>query len=475
MVQDARRKILAGSKVRRLRSELGLSQTGMAGELGISVSYLNLVERNERPLTAQLLIRLSETYGIDPRSLAQEDDVRSAVELEEVFADAIFKDAHVPRSELRSIAENSPGSADAIKRLYRAFVHARELRPGGDAAEKDRGEPDRGAEDPIEQTRSFLEQSNNYFEPLELKAEQLAKELAASPDRLFAALAARLLERHGIRVEIMPFDGMRRLLRHYDRHRRKLMLSELLGPESRTFQAAFHLGLSEATGELDETSAALGPRDSDAAKLARVSLCNYFAAALMMPYARFAEAAAALSYDLDVLCARFCASYEQVAHRLTTLSRPSQRGVPFFLIRVDAAGNVSKRFSSGAFPFSRFGGTCARWSIHGAFMTPGRIVTEVVEMPDGSRWLSISRTVDKRATPWGEPGAEFVIGLGCELKYAHRLVYGTGVDIKACEPTPIGINCRMCGRPDCPQRAAPAMLHKMSVSESTRGLSPFWF
>jgi predicted transcriptional regulator len=446
----------------------------MAGEIGISVSYLNLVERNERPLTAQLLIRLSETYGIDPRSLAQEDDARSAAELEEVFADAIFKDAHVPRSELRVIAENSPGTAEAIKRLYRALVQARELRPGGDPAERDASEPDRAAVDPVEQTRSFLEQSNNYFERLEAKAGELAEELAAPAGRLLEPLAARLLERHGIRVEVSPFDSMRRLLRHYDRHRRKLMLSELLGPESRTFQAAFHLGLVEAKDELDEASAALLP-GSDAAKLARVSLCNYFAAALMMPYRKFAEAAATLSYDLDVLRARFCASYEQVAHRLTTLSRPSQRGVPFFMIRVDAAGNVSKRFSSGAFPFARFGGTCARWSIHSAFRTPGRIVTEVIEMPDGTRWLSISRTIDERAWRWGEPGAEFVIGLGCELKYAHRLVYGRGIDLKTCEPTPIGMTCRMCGRPDCSQRAAPTMLHKMSVSEGTRGVSPFWF
>jgi XRE family transcriptional regulator, fatty acid utilization regulator len=467
MDHEARRKVLAGGRVRKLRTELGLSQSAMAAEIGISASYLNLVERNERPLTAQLLIKLSETYAIDPSAFAQEEEQRSVTALEEVFADPLFQSAPVPRSEIRSMAESAPGMAEAVKRIYRAYVEVREFE-SGNIPTGDRDEPTAG--DPVEATRAFLEQNNNYFQALDEKAERIAGEMSGA---LFPAISERLASRHNVRVEVTPIEAMRQVLRHYDRHRRKLMISELFGGSGRAFHAAFHLGLVEANEELDVLSAKLGPEASPVRKLGRIMLANYFAAALIMPYQKFAEAADALAYDLDILGARFSASFEQVAHRLTTLARPSQRKVPFFLIRVDNAGNVSKRFSSGAFPFARFGGTCARWNIHGAFRTPGRIERQIVEMPDRSRWFTIARTVERRAVPWGDAEAQFVVGLGCELKHAHRLVYSRGLDLKAPEPTPIGINCRLCERPDCAQRAAPPLMRKFDTSETTRGQSPF--
>src|SRR5205085_6504817 len=109
---------------------------------------------------------------------------------------------------------------------------------------------------------------------------------------------------------------------------------------------------------------------------------NYAAGAVMMPYAPFLEAAEAHRYDLDRLCSQFGASVEQVAHRLTTLNRANARGIPFFMLRVDAAGNISKRFAGEAFPFSRYGGTCPRWNLHSAFQTPGPGLTQVGETPD---------------------------------------------------------------------------------------------
>jgi hypothetical protein len=191
----------------------------------------------------------------------------------------------------------------------------------------------------------------------------------------------------------------------------------------------------------------------------------------MMPYGRFLAAAQALAYDVEMLGARFGASFEQVAHRLTTLARPQARGIPFFMIRVDNAGNVSKRFASGAFPFSRFGGTCPRWSLHDTFRHPGRILTQLVELPDGKRWFSIARTVRRTATPWGEPEAAFAVGLGCEERWAPQLVYAQG--LRDLRPTGIGVNCRLCTRLHCPSRAAPSLLDGLDLSEGTRGLSPF--
>jgi XRE family transcriptional regulator, fatty acid utilization regulator len=474
MNQNPRRKIFAGGRVRKLRNELGLSQSGMAGELGISLSYLNLIERNQRPLTAQLLIKLSESYSIDARSFAQEEEIRVAVEMEEIFSDPIFQQSPIPRSEIGLLAEDAPEVSEAIKRLYRSFVEMREFQMAG-ADRSIKGERDEkvSAEDPIEKTRIFIERSGNYFPSIEKKAEDILNELQPANGFLFEAIVARLKTKHGITVKIVEIENMRRLLRHYDKHRKKLMISELLNASSRTFQAAFHLGLLEAGIELDGLSFKVGGQDSPAQKLARISLCNYFAAALMMPYTEFFEAAVNNAYDFDILCARFSANFEQVAHRLTTLARPTKRGIPFFMIRVDAAGNISKRFSPGSFPFSRFGGTCARWNIHNAFRNPSQVESEVIELPDGAKWLSVSRSIQHRATPWGDLGAQFVVGLGCDLKHANQIVYGRGLDLKSPNATPIGINCRLCERPNCAQRASPPLMRKLLINENTKGHSPF--
>jgi hypothetical protein len=149
--------------------------------------------------------------------------------------------------------------------------------------------------------------------------------------------------------------------------------------------------------------------------------------------------------------------------------------VPFFLLRVDSAGNVSKRFSSGRFPFSQFGGTCPLWTVHATFKTPGQVLTQVVELPDGSRWFSVARTVRRALSRWGNPSPHFAIGLGCEARDAHRLVYARGLDLAASDAAPIGINCRLCERPSCPQRAAPPVSRTLVVDESIRSISPFAF
>lgn len=474
MSEDQGRKILAGARLRRLRRELNLSQTAMALELGISVSYLNLMERNQRPVTAQVLIRLAEVYDVDPRSFAREEEQRLAGELEEIFADPLFKASPVPRTELREAADIAPSLTAAVQRLYRAFVEMRESGlAGSNLGDTDRGEG--GREDTVERVRDFLNAANNHFPEIEEVAERIAGEMAATGHETFYAISERLREKHGLRVQILPVEVMSQALRRFDRHRRRIMISELMEPSGRAFQAAYHLGFAEAFDVIDAIAARLESTQGPMRRLARITLLNYFAAALMMPYGRFLQAAEQLDYDVEVLCARFSTSFEQAAHRLTTLARPTARGIPFFLVRVDTAGNVSKRFSSGSFPFSRFGGTCPRWNIHQSFRSPGRIMTQIVELPDGARWFSLARTVRRTAQPWGEPEAHFVIGLGCELKYASRLIYSRGLDLKTYEPTPIGINCRLCERQNCSQRAAPPLMRALQVDESVRGVSPFEF
>ena len=475
MVDNAR-KLFVGPRVKRLRRERNLTQARMAEELGLSPSYLNLIERNQRPITAQVLIRLAHAYSVDPREFATDHDERAVSELEEVFADPLFRNSPVSRLELRDTVESAPSVSEAVNRLYRAYVALRgatELHLPT-LSDRDRAE-DAPHESPVDRVRALIHESRNYFPELDEAAETIASDLLLTGHELFFAIADRLRAKHGIRVRIMPIDVMSDSLRRYDHHRRQLFISELLDQPARTFQAGYQLAFAELRETIDALAARLEPEDGPARRLLRVSFGNYFAGALMMPYGKFHDAAESLGYDIEVLGARFGASFEQVAQRLTTLARPGARGILFFLIRVDAAGNVSKRFSSGRFPFSRFGGTCPLWNVHATFKAPGEVITQIIELPDATRWFSIARGVKKTFTPWGMADRQFALGLGCELKYAHRLVYARGLDLAAPEATPIGINCRLCERPACPQRAAPPLTRSLLVDEMARGVSPFLF
>jgi predicted transcriptional regulator/DNA-binding XRE family transcriptional regulator len=473
---NTQRKIFAGPRLKRLRRERQLTQARMAEELDVSPSYLNLMERNQRPLTVQVLLRLTDVYGLDPRDFIETAADQSIGEIDQILADPLFRDAAVPRAEVQDAAEHSPALVAAMTRLYRAYAAAREAGEAGVLAggDRDRAEPRLG-DSPIDRIRAILQEARNHFPELEEAAETLAAEIAAPGPDLFHAVSAHLSSRHGIRVRILPQDVMGDRLRWFDHHRRQLMICEVMDPPGRTFQAAYHLALSELGTLLGTLAARLEPDDEMARKLSRITLANYFAGALMMPYARFHEAAELVAYDVEVLGARFGASFEQVAHRLTTLARPTARGIPFFLLRVDIAGNVSKRFSSARFPFAQSGGTCPLWNIHATFAEPGKILTQVVELPDGSQWFSIARSVRRAIAPWGTRESRFAIGLGCEIKHARRLVYGKRLDLAALDATPIGINCRLCDRPACPQRAAPPALRPLLVDETTRNISPFTF
>jgi XRE family transcriptional regulator, fatty acid utilization regulator len=474
MSQDAEgKKLFVGPRFRRIRRQLGLSQTQMATGLGISPSYINLIERNQRPVTAQILLRLAETYEIDLRELATVDEDRFFTELNEVLSDPLFRSLDIPKHELKDLAELCPGVTHAIQRLYTAYVEARRGESMAAAHLGGRDEPAREA-NPVERVRDLIEANRNYFPDLETAAEQVRDEIGAADLDLFRALSERLRERHATIVRVLPIDVMRDVLRRFDRHRHQLQLSELLDMPGRIFQIAFQLALIEASETIDAIVARYPDLDDLARRLYRITLANYFAAAVIMPYARFHAAAENLGYDIGVLSQRFGASLEQLCHRLTTLQRPVARGIPFFMLRVDHAGNVSKRFSSGTFPFSKFGGTCPLWNVHATFDTPGRIITQIIELPDGTRYFSIAQTVHRQAVPHPHPQPRYAIGLGCELKHASRLVYSAGLNLAA-EATPIGVNCRLCERENCSQRAVPPITRTFILDETMRGVSPFLF
>jgi predicted transcriptional regulator/plasmid maintenance system antidote protein VapI len=465
MTIDTTRKLFIGGKLRRLRLELGLSQTKMADDLGISPSYANLMERNQRPVSAQILIRLAEAYDLDIAALASSEDDRSLAEVTELIADPLFRDLAVPAQELRDLVETCPSVADALRRLYQTYQQT-QRQPGAVAGTESLGS------DPVDAVRSAIENARNHFPALDEAGEALAEECGEAGAGLLASLSARLQSRHGIRLRILPADVMAGALRRFDRHRRQLQISELVAGPGRVFQAAFQLATIEHAALLDAAVEEAALADPTARRMFRIVLANAFAGAVMMPYGRFFAAAEACRYDIELLARRFEASLEQVCHRLTSLQRPGARGVPFFMIRVDDAGNVSKRHASGRFHLSRYGGTCPLWNLHETFRSPGAILTQRLEMPDGSAFFSIAAAVSGAPQPFPRRAARFAIGLVCEMKYAQRLVYA---DATGEAPARIGTNCRLCERADCPQRAEPPQARPLIIDESLRGAVPFPF
>jgi predicted transcriptional regulator/transcriptional regulator with XRE-family HTH domain len=466
---SADKNLFLGGRLKRLRRDLGVTQAAMAEELKVSASYLNLLERNQRPVTAQVLLRLAEAYDLDLRTLAADEPGSGG--LDEVLADRMFADLAVSRHEVAEVAEGAPGVAEAFVRLYRAYLDRGSLIDLGALDNRD-GAP---TLTPTDWVRDLVIAQRNHFADLEEVAARILRGLRVETRDAAPGLRDRLQAAHGVRVRVMPVDIMGGSLRRYDYHRKQLLLAETLAPGSRTFAMAYQIGLLEAGDDLEALAARFAPPDEPTRRQLKVFLGNYLAGAILMPYEAFLEALEATQYDIEAVRPRFGVSFEQASQRLTSLGRPGERGIPFFMVRVDAAGNVSKRYSNGPFPFSRFGGTCPRWNIHDSFKTPGRIITQVIETPDGSRYFTIARTVRRVAGLLAGLEDELAIGLGCELKHAGKLIYARGLDMAAPAVIEVGPACRICERRLCPQRAAPPVNRSPLVEEGVKSISSFPF
>jgi predicted transcriptional regulator/transcriptional regulator with XRE-family HTH domain len=466
-----------GGKLRRLRQGRKLSQATMAEQLGISASYLNLLEHNQRPVTVPVLLKLAQRFSIDVQSLTAEDDSRLVSELMEAFADPLFDADDIKVGDLTDLVAASPNLGQALLTLYRAYRGGRSN--GAPSLEPTAADGEVQAALPSEEVSDFIQQRRNHFKELESAAEALWREHQLDLDNLPRQLVDILAQRFAVEVVIRPAGQMDATLREYNPITRQLFLSELLPPSSRTFQLAYQIGNLGWRREID-LLASPGKFTSQAAdKLARSALANYFAAAVLMPYERFLEAAQRTRYDVEILQLRFSASFEQVCHRLTTLRRAGAEGVPFHLLRVDIAGNISKRFSASGIRIARFGGACPRWNVYDAFATPGMLRVQVSRMPDGASFFCIARTLDAVGRPSGRSAltrrvGRLAIGLGCPVAYAGELAYADGLVLD--DPltvTPIGVSCSVCERLDCIDRAMPSLHHKLEFDENRRGVSAY--
>ena len=459
-------KVFLGPRLRRLRTGLGLTQARMASELGISASYLNLMERGQRSVSAKVLLRLSDTYDLELSELTSGTDQQLVGALHDALRDPALGSAGVPKDEVEDVVGASPATARALVALHERLtaLTRRLVRDEGDEALAALG----ASAPPADRVRDWLQSRRNYFDGLDRAAEALHQALALHRVEPLTALGARMRDAHGTVVRVLAPNVMADMLRYWDPHNRQLRLSELLPAASRRFQIGFQLALLEQGAEIDALIAGSPLAGTDAERLGRTTLASYFAAALLMPYGRFHAAAESLRYDVDALAYRFGTSPEQVAHRLTTLSRPEARGVPFFFLRIDRAGNISKRYSPGRFVFPRFGGVCPRWDIHAAHACPDGPTVQEVQTVDGARYLTVAFRVSRSGATLARPAQRFAIALGCDIAHAPRLVYA---DLAGGEPTPIGPNCYLCERAACPARAHPPLGRSAAHDERRRGLA----
>jgi predicted transcriptional regulator/DNA-binding XRE family transcriptional regulator len=460
-----------GTKVRAIRRQRQLTQAELAQRLGISAAYLNLIENDKRPLTAPMLLRLAELLELDVGAFASSGDTRLVAELLEAFGDPLFDSHGLTNVDVRDLATQSPNLARAVLTLYRGYRTARAQAES--LAEAALGEGKSiVAPPPSEEVSDFIQRHDNYFPEIEAAAEELWQKARLTEESVFGALSRYLEREQHIDVRVVKVADERKAMRRFDPETRVISLSEILPPRTRRFQLAHQVGLLTQSELFDRLTQDELLTTTESRALGRVALANYFASAILMPYRPFVDAAKAERYDIELLAHRFRASFEQVCHRLTTLRRPGFDGVPFHFIRIDVAGNISKRFSGSGMRIPRYGGCCPRWNVHDAFHTPGMIRVQLEQMPDGKTFFCIARTVRSDRGGYHAPHTMHAINIGCEARYAKELVYADGVDLD--EPgavVPVGVTCRICERTDCEQRVFPPVNQPLRIDENVRGLS----
>ncbi|MFT5868535.1 MAG: putative transcriptional regulator/transcriptional regulator with XRE-family HTH domain [Paracoccaceae bacterium] len=460
----ATQRLYAGAKLRELRGKAGLTQKDFAAKLGVSLPYLNQMENNNRPVSAGVILGLAQEFGFDVTELSSGDTERLVSDMREALADPIFADGPPALADLRLAASNAPSLARAFLEMHRAYRQTHERLASLDEALGRVGEP--VVASPWEEVRDFFHYCDNYVDAVDHAAEHFA----TKADGDLAKYTAQVLEGRGISLRYAEGFGVR----HYDPETRSLTLSSRAAPETQRFQLLHQYALIGQEQLLEATLDLARFQSETARAIAKIGMANYFAGAVLMPYRRFAEAARETRHDLERLSIQFGASIEQVAHRLSTLQRPGAKGIPFFFVRVDQAGTITKRHSATRLQFARFGGACPLWNVHSAFETPGQFLRQLADTPDGVRYFCLARDVSKSGGAYHTPIRRFAIGLGCEVRHADQIVYADGLNTKlASAYQPIGISCRICERVGCHQRSVPPLEGKLRIDPNHRDALPY--
>lgn len=461
-------KIFIGPKLRELRLGRELTQAELASKLGVSASYINLIERNQRNASLKFLIALSDAFGLNWRDLTNTDSSVVLTDLRQLTRDPVFGDQLPDIEELRNALDGSPNLVKGLFNIYNAYRSF-----GEQLAEQNELAGAENSSLSVEQAvHDFFRSNNNYFKDLESYAERSFGEDISDRQELYGVLKNHVEGKLGVKVVRVRDEVLGTTLRHYDADKKIISLSDGLDHNNQIFQLAHMIALIECQDMLMDQLPARLHDNARIVSRCKVEMANYFAASIMMPYEDFYGEAINTFYDIDRLAARFTVSYEQVCHRLSTLQRPGKRGIPFFFLRIDRGGNVSKRFNVTPIQLARYGGACPRLDVHYCFRVPGRIMTQVVEMPDHSRYLTVNRTVDRPQIRYSTEDRRLAVSLGCPIEYAPETIYGRNIDLKADRMvTTVGINCRLCPREGCEQRAHDPFHANLKLDEYKRGFT----
>ncbi|WP_431470607.1 helix-turn-helix domain-containing protein [Sphingosinithalassobacter sp. LHW66-3] len=463
---EPRRRIFAGDRLRDLRRRTGLSQAALARRLGISVSYLSQIENNDRPVTAAVQLALAREFPFE--RLASDDALPMLLAAVEAGSDVSVARDRLSEEAVRRALEQQPQLARRLVAVHEAYRRSQEqLRVLDDRVESGAQE---GSQLPWEEVRDWFQAEGNYIDALDRSAEALHARLGDLP--LERALEQRLRQSHGVRLEREGADHAE--LSRFDPEARSFRLNTGLPPESRCFRLATLLVRLELASEIRAVAEHAALASTAGRELLSVGLANYAAGALLMPYDAFRQAAQEMRHDIDRLRQRFGVSFEQACHRLSTLQRPGAAGLPVFFCRVDMAGNITKRHSATRLQFARFGGACPLWVVHEAVAIPDRVLVQLAEMPDGTRYVSMAKGLVKPSGSFARPPRRYAVALGCEESHAADFVYADALRTGGAA-TPIGTSCRICPRTDCDQRAFPPAASIIEIDPDVRETVPYAF
>ena len=463
-----------GPKIKAFRRQLGLQANKFAEQLGISPSYLNLIEAGKRKIDGNLLIKISKELRIDLSDLTSKSDLNLENDISELLDDQLFEDLDILGPEVKDLVSSNPKIAKALIKLgdnYKQKDH--EI---VNKVENISGKiiDNRKTSFPGEVISDFLQENRNYFPKLEEFANDIFKKVQKNNRTRYIALCDFLKKEFGITVKDIIPEETKPFSKVYDKKNKKLLLSDYNSLETKKLHAAAQIAQEGAIDIIENYLSKFKFPSNESKRLTQIALLNYCGAAILMPYNLFHSECKKLKYDLQLLQNTFATSFEQVAHRVTCLQDPKLPGIPFHFLRVDMAGNISKRFSLSGIEIPRYGGACPRWNVYSAFTRPGVIQAAVSKMTNGEKYVCIAKTVEKGVGRYGQSKSILSIGLGCEAKYAKEFVYTENLDISDKKTEiPIGVSCRTCDRLDCSQRAFPPLHKKFDVDINTRGVSVY--
>ncbi len=463
-----------GPKIKAFRRQLGLQANKFAEQIGISPSYLNLIEGGKRNIDAELLIKISKELRVELSDLTSKSDINLENNISELLDDQLFEDLDILGPEVKDLVSTNPKIARALIKLgdnFRQKDH--EI---VNKVENISGKiiDSRKAAFPGEVISDFLQENKNYFPKLEEFANNIFDKVQKNNRTRYIALCDYLKKEYSIIVkDVIPEEG-KPFSKIFKKSKKELLLSDYNSLETKKLHAAAQIAQEGAIEVITDYLSNFNFPSEESKRLTQVALLNYCGAAILMPYKLFHNECKKLKYDLELLQNTFATSFEQVAHRVTCLQDPKLPGIPFHMLRTDIAGNISKRFSLSGIEIPRYGGACPRWNVYSAFTRPGVIQAAVSKMTNGEKYVCIARTVEKGVGRFGQSKSILSIGLGCEAKYAKEFVYTENLDISDKKTEiPIGVSCRTCDRLDCSQRAFPPLHKKFDVDINTRGVSVY--